>query len=170
MGARRVPIRLHRLFTPIRELFAGAFGERGYGPTILLTSKADAESAGRRRIKVEMHLPDGVPCDVWAAALQLRHWRSSTSKNVHQILLMTAEQAHEFFAGAGQRKLQTARRSLAISRQRLPPRCPAARVKLSWSFQARPLPTKPPPPALPRHAAVQIHNCATKATPPIEHN
>ncbi|HEY6096355.1 MAG TPA: excinuclease ABC subunit UvrA [Gallionellaceae bacterium] len=106
------------LFTPIRELFAGVpqARERGYGPgrfSFNVKGGRCEACQGDGVIKVEMHfLPDVyVPCDVCHG---MRYNRESLEiqykgKNIHQILSMTVEQAHEFFAPVPviARKLQT---------------------------------------------------------------
>jgi len=106
------------LFTPIRELFAGVptARERGYGPgrfSFNVKGGRCESCQGDGVIKVEMHfLPDVyVPCDVCHG---MRYNRETLeiqykSKNVHQILQMTVEQAHAFFAPVPiiARKLQT---------------------------------------------------------------
>ena len=106
------------LFTPIRELFAGvpAARERGYGPgrfSFNVKGGRCESCQGDGMIKVEMHfLPDiYVPCDVCHS----QRYNSETleiqykGKNVHQILQMTVEHAHEFFRPVPiiARKLQT---------------------------------------------------------------
>ncbi len=106
------------LFTPIRELFASvpAARERGYGPgrfSFNVKGGRCESCQGDGVIKVEMHfLPDiYVPCDVCHG---MRYNRETLEmqykgKNVHQILQMTVEQAHMFFAAMPviARKLQT---------------------------------------------------------------
>ena len=106
------------LFTPIRELFAGVpqARERGYGPgrfSFNVKGGRCEACQGDGVIKVEMHfLPDVyVPCDVCHG---MRYNRESLEiqykeKNIHQILAMTVELAHEFFAPVPviARKLQT---------------------------------------------------------------
>jgi excinuclease ABC subunit A len=106
------------LFTPIRELFAGVpqARERGYGPgrfSFNVKGGRCEACQGDGVIKVEMHfLPDVyVACDVCHG---MRYNRESLEiqykgKNIHQILEMTVEQAHEFFAPVPviARKLQT---------------------------------------------------------------
>ncbi len=106
------------LFTPIRELFAGvpAARERGYGPgrfSFNVKGGRCESCQGDGVIKVEMHfLPDVyVPCDVCHGQRYNRETLEVQYKgrNIHQILEMTVEQAHEFFAPvpAIARKLQT---------------------------------------------------------------
>ncbi len=106
------------LFTPIRELFAAVpqSRERGYGPgrfSFNVKGGRCESCQGDGMIKVEMHfLPDVyVPCDVCHS---MRYNRETLEiqykgKNVHQILQMTMEQAHEFFSPVPiiARKLQT---------------------------------------------------------------
>ncbi|MBK9161967.1 MAG: excinuclease ABC subunit UvrA [Nitrosomonadales bacterium] len=94
------------LFTPIRELFAGvpAARERGYGPgrfSFNVKGGRCESCQGDGLIKVEMHfLPDVyVPCDVCHSQRYNRETLEIQYKgrNIHQILQMTVEQAHEFF-------------------------------------------------------------------------
>ena len=106
------------LFTPIRELFAGVpkSRERGYGPgrfSFNVKGGRCESCQGDGVIKVEMHfLPDlYVPCDVCHS---MRYNRETLEvqykgKNIYQVLEMTVEQAHEFFAPVPviARKLQT---------------------------------------------------------------
>ena len=106
------------LFTPIRELFAGVpqARERGYGPgrfSFNVKGGRCESCQGDGVIKVEMHfLPDlYVPCDVCHS---MRYNRETLEvqykgRNIYQILEMTVEQAHEFFAPVPviARKLQT---------------------------------------------------------------
>ena len=106
------------LFTPIRELFAGVpqSRERGYGPgrfSFNVKGGRCESCQGDGVIKVEMHfLPDlYVPCDVCHS---MRYNRETLEvlykgKNIHQILSMTVELAHEFFKAVPviARKLQT---------------------------------------------------------------
>ncbi|MFA7239416.1 MAG: excinuclease ABC subunit UvrA [Sulfuricellaceae bacterium] len=94
------------LFTPIRELFAGVPESRvrGYGPgrfSFNVKGGRCESCEGDGVIKVEMHfLPDiYVPCDVCHGKRYNRetleiHYKG---KNIHEILTMTVEQAHEFF-------------------------------------------------------------------------
>ncbi|PKO84194.1 MAG: excinuclease ABC subunit UvrA [Betaproteobacteria bacterium HGW-Betaproteobacteria-11] len=106
------------LLTPIRELFAGvpAARERGYGPgrfSFNVKGGRCEACQGDGVIKVEMHfLPDVyVPCEVCHGkrynreTLEVRY----KGKTIHEVLLMTVEQAHEFFAAVPvvARKLQT---------------------------------------------------------------
>jgi len=106
------------LFTPIRELFAGVptARERGYGPgrfSFNVKGGRCEACQGDGVIKVEMHfLPDiYVPCDVCHG---LRYNRETLEvrykgRNVQEVLAMTVDQAHEFFAAVPvvQRKLET---------------------------------------------------------------
>jgi len=106
------------LFTPIRDLFAGVpqSRERGYGPgrfSFNVKGGRCESCQGDGVIKVEMHfLPDlYVPCDVCHS---MRYNRETLevqykSRNIHQILQMTVEHAHEFFKPVPiiARKLQT---------------------------------------------------------------
>lgn len=106
------------LFTPIRELFAGVpqSRERGYGPgrfSFNVKGGRCESCQGDGVIKVEMHfLPDlYVPCDVCHS---MRYNRETLEvqykgRNIHQILQMTVEHAHEFFKPVPiiARKLQT---------------------------------------------------------------
>jgi excinuclease ABC subunit A len=106
------------LFTPIRELFSGvpAARERGYetGRFSFNVRGGRCETCeGDGVIKVEMHfLPDVyVPCDVCHGkrynreTLDIRY----KGKNIHEVLSMTIEQAHEFFEAVPvvKRKLKT---------------------------------------------------------------
>jgi excinuclease ABC subunit A len=106
------------LFTPIRELFAGvpASRERGYeaGRFSFNVKGGRCETCeGDGVLKVEMHfLPDVyVPCDVCHGkrynreTLDIRY----KGKNIHEVLAMTIEQAHEFFEAVPvvKRKLKT---------------------------------------------------------------
>jgi excinuclease ABC subunit A len=106
------------LFTPIRELFAGvpSSRERGYGPgrfSFNVKGGRCESCQGDGVVKVEMHfLPDVyVPCDVCHGQRYNRETLEIQYKgrNVHQILQMTVEQAHEFFKPVPiiARKLQT---------------------------------------------------------------
>lgn len=106
------------LFTPIRELCAGVpqARERGYGPgrfSFNVKGGRCESCQGDGVIKVEMHfLPDlYVPCDICHG---MRYNRETLEiqykgKNIHQILQMTVEHAHEFFKAVPivARKLQT---------------------------------------------------------------
>ncbi len=106
------------VFTPIRELFAGvpAARERGYeaGRFSFNVKGGRCETCeGDGVLKVEMHfLPDVyVPCDVCHGkrynreTLDIRY----KGKNIHEVLSMTIEQAHEFFEAVPvvKRKLKT---------------------------------------------------------------
>ena len=106
------------LFTPIRELFAGvpSSRERGYGPgrfSFNVKGGRCESCQGDGVIKVEMHfLPDVyVPCDVCHSQRYNRETLEIQykGKNIHHILQMTVEQAHEFFKPVPviARKLQT---------------------------------------------------------------
>jgi len=106
------------LFTPVRELFAGVpqARERGYGPgrfSFNVKGGRCEACQGDGLIKVEMHfLPDVyVPCDVCHARRYNRetlevHYKG---KSIHDVLMMTVEQAHEFFRNVPvvEKKLQT---------------------------------------------------------------
>jgi len=106
------------LLTPIRELFAGVpeARERGYGPgrfSFNVKGGRCEACQGDGMIKVEMHfLPDiYVPCDVCHGkrynreTLEIRY----KGKTIYEVLQMTVEQAHEFFAPVPvvARKLET---------------------------------------------------------------
>jgi excinuclease ABC subunit A len=94
------------LFTPIRDLFASVpeARARGYGPgrfSFNVKGGRCEACQGDGMIKVEMHfLPDVyVPCDVCFSKRYNRetldiHYKS---KNIHEVLDMTVEVAHEFF-------------------------------------------------------------------------
>ncbi len=94
------------LFTPIRDLFAGVpeSRARGYGPgrfSFNVKGGRCEACEGDGVIKVEMHfLPDVyVPCDVCHGKRYNRetldvHYKG---KNIHEVLGMTVEHAHEFF-------------------------------------------------------------------------
>ncbi|MFM9913554.1 MAG: excinuclease ABC subunit UvrA [Methylophilaceae bacterium] len=94
------------LFTPIREMFSGVPESRmrGYGPgrySFNVKGGRCEACQGDGVIRVEMHfLPDVyVPCD---SCKGQRYNRETLEiqykgKNIHQILGMTVEQAHEFF-------------------------------------------------------------------------
>jgi len=110
------------LFTPIRELFSEVpmARERGYGAGRFSFNVGSAAGGGRCEscegdgvIKVEMHfLPDVyVQCDVCHGARYNRetlavHYKG---RNITQVLEMTVEEAHAFFAAVPTlaRKLQT---------------------------------------------------------------
>jgi excinuclease ABC subunit A len=106
------------LFTPIRDLFAATpeARARGYAPGRFSFNVAGGRCEaceGDGVIKVEMHfLPDiYVPCDVCHGkrynreTLEIRY----KGRTIYEILQMTVEQAHEFFAPVPvvARKLQT---------------------------------------------------------------
>ena len=106
------------LFTPIRELFAQTqeARTRGYRPgrfSFNVKGGRCEACQGDGVIKVEMHfLPDiYVPCDVCKGkrynreTLEVRYKR----KNIHEVLDMTIEEAHEFFEAVPmlKRKLTT---------------------------------------------------------------
>ncbi len=106
------------LFTPIRELFAGVptARERGYGPgrfSFNVKGGRCESCQGDGVIKVEMHfLPDVyVPCDVCHGHRYNRETLEVNykGKNIHEVLNMTVEHAHEFFKAVPvlARKLQT---------------------------------------------------------------
>lgn len=106
------------LFTPVRDLFASvpAARERGYGPgrfSFNVKGGRCESCQGDGVIKVEMHfLPDVyVPCDVCHGQRYNRETLEIQykGKNVHDVLQMTVEQAHEFFSPVPviARKLQT---------------------------------------------------------------
>jgi excinuclease ABC subunit A len=106
------------LFTPIRELFAGVptARERGYGPgrfSFNVKGGRCETCQGDGVIKVEMHfLPDVyVPCDVCHGHRYNRETLDVNykGKNIHEVLNMTVEHAHEFFKAVPvlARKLQT---------------------------------------------------------------
>jgi excinuclease ABC subunit A len=106
------------LFTPIRELFSGvpAAKERGYeaGRFSFNVKGGRCEACqGDGVLKVEMHfLPDVyVPCDVCHGKRYNRETLEILykGKNIHEVLDMTVEQAHEFFGAVPvvRRKLQT---------------------------------------------------------------
>ena len=106
------------LFTPIRDLFAGVpeSRARGYGPgrfSFNVKGGRCEACQGDGMIKVEMHfLPDiYVPCDVCHGKRYNRETLEVLYKgrSVSEVLDMTVEQAHEFFAAvpAIQRKLAT---------------------------------------------------------------
>jgi excinuclease ABC subunit A len=106
------------LFTPIRDLFAGVpeSRARGYGPgrySFNVKGGRCEACQGDGVIRVEMHfLPDVyVPCDVCKGQRYNRETLEINfkGKNIHQVLGMTVEQAHEFFKAIPvvARKLQT---------------------------------------------------------------
>src|SRR5256712_6258200 len=115
---RSNPATYTALFTPIRELFAGVpmARERGYGPgrfSFNVKGGRCEACQGERVIHVEMHfLPDIYrPCDVSHGKRYNRETLEVQfkGKNVHEVLQMTVEAAHEFFDAvpAVERKLQT---------------------------------------------------------------
>ncbi|MFC0445935.1 excinuclease ABC subunit UvrA [Pseudidiomarina halophila] len=106
------------IFTPVRELFSGTeeARSRGYKPgrfSFNVRGGRCEACQGDGVIKVEMHfLPDVyVPCDICKGkrynreTLEIKY----KGKNIHEVLDMTIEDAHEFFAPvpAIARKLQT---------------------------------------------------------------
>src|SRR4029078_13596321 len=106
------------LFTPIRDLFAGVpeSRARGYGPgrfSFNVKGGRCEACQGDGMVKVEMHfLPDVyVPCDVCKGQRYNRETLEIQfkDKNIHEILSMTVEQAHEFFSAQPviSRKLKT---------------------------------------------------------------
>ncbi|MDO8927238.1 MAG: excinuclease ABC subunit UvrA [Sideroxyarcus sp.] len=106
------------LFTPIRDLFASVpmSRERGYGPgrfSFNVKGGRCESCQGDGVIKVEMHfLPDVyVPCDVCHGQRYNRETLEVQYKgaNIHRVLDMTVEQAHEFFSAVPilARKLKT---------------------------------------------------------------
>lgn len=115
---RSNPATYSGLFSPIRDLFAGTHEarSRGYkaGRFSFNVKGGRCEACqGDGLIKVEMHfLPDVyVPCDICQGerygreTLDIRY----KGQNIHQVLCMTIEQAHEFFSAVPvlHRKLQT---------------------------------------------------------------
>lgn len=115
---RSNPATYSGLFSTIRELFAGTHEarSRGYMPgrfSFNVKGGRCEACQGDGLIKVEMHfLPDVyVPCDVCNGrrygreTLDIRY----KGQNIHQVLSMTIEQAHEFFAAVPvlKKKLQT---------------------------------------------------------------
>ncbi|MEE9254475.1 MAG: excinuclease ABC subunit UvrA [Pseudomonadales bacterium] len=106
------------LFTPLRELFAGTqeARSRGYKPgrfSFNVKGGRCEACQGDGVIKVEMHfLPDVyVTCDVCNAQRYNRETLEVTykRKNIHEVLEMTVEEAHEFFGAIPMiaRKLRT---------------------------------------------------------------
>ncbi|MDR1646743.1 MAG: excinuclease ABC subunit UvrA, partial [Zoogloeaceae bacterium] len=106
------------LLTPIRELFAQVpeARARGYAPgrfSFNVKGGRCEACQGDGVLKVEMHfLPDiYVPCDVCHGKRYNRETLEIQykGKNIHQILAMTVEEAHAFFAPVPNvaRKLQT---------------------------------------------------------------
>ncbi len=115
---RSNPATYTALFTPIRELFAGVpmARERGYGPgrfSFNVKGGRCEACQGDGVIKVEMHfLPDiYVPCDTCRGKRYNRETLEVQfkGKNIHEVLQMTVQAAHEFFNAvpAVERKLQT---------------------------------------------------------------
>lgn len=95
------------IFTPVRELFSGTeeARSRGYKPgrfSFNVRGGRCEACQGDGVIKVEMHfLPDVyVPCDICKGkrynreTLEIKY----KGKNIHEVLDMTIEDAHEFFA------------------------------------------------------------------------
>lgn len=106
------------LFTPIRDLFAGVpeSRARGYGPgrySFNVKGGRCEACQGDGVLRVEMHfLPDVyVPCDVCKGHRYNRETLDIQfkGKNIHEILSMTVEQAHDFFTAQPviARKLKT---------------------------------------------------------------
>ncbi|MDR5755894.1 excinuclease ABC subunit UvrA [Caballeronia sp. LZ035] len=106
------------LFTPIRELFASvpAAKERGYDPgrfSFNVKGGRCESCQGDGVLKVEMHfLPDVyVPCDVCHGKRYNRETLEVQykGKNIHEVLDLTVEAAHEFFKAVPvvARKLKT---------------------------------------------------------------
>jgi len=106
------------VLTPVRELFAGVpeARARGYSPgrfSFNVKGGRCEACQGDGVIKVEMHfLPDVyVPCDVCHGKRYNRETLEIQYKNcnIHEILQMTVELAHKFFAAVPvvARKLQT---------------------------------------------------------------
>lgn len=106
------------IFTAIRDLFAGTQEARSRGYKVgrfsfnVKGGRCEA-CQGDGVIKVEMHfLPDVyVPCDVCSGKRYNRETLEVTykGKNIHEVLEMTVEDAHEFFTNipAIHRKLKT---------------------------------------------------------------
>lgn len=106
------------LFTPIRDLFASVpeSRARGYGPgrySFNVKGGRCEACEGDGVLRVEMHfLPDVyVPCDVCKGQRYNRETLEIQfkSKNIHEVLAMTVEQAHTFFSAQPviARKLKT---------------------------------------------------------------
>ncbi|XOV79607.1 MAG: excinuclease ABC subunit UvrA [Aestuariibacter sp.] len=106
------------IFTPIRELFSGTqeARSRGYKPgrfSFNVKGGRCEACQGDGVIKVEMHfLPDVyVPCDICKGKRYNRETLEIQykQKNIHEVLEMTVEDAHEFFQAipAIARKLKT---------------------------------------------------------------
>jgi excinuclease ABC subunit A len=115
---RSNPATYSGVFTPIRELFAGTqeARSRGYRPgrfSFNVKGGRCEACQGDGVLKVEMHfLPDiYVPCDVCRGqrynreTLEIRY----KGKNIHEVLEMTVEDAHDFFRNVpvAAKKLQT---------------------------------------------------------------
>ncbi len=115
---RSNPATYSGVFTPIRELFAGTqeARSRGYRPgrfSFNVKGGRCEACQGDGVLKVEMHfLPDiYVPCDVCRGqrynreTLEIRY----KGRNVHEVLEMTVEDAHDFFRNVPvvAKKLQT---------------------------------------------------------------
>lgn len=115
---RSNPATYSGLFSPIRDLFSGTHEarSRGYKPgrfSFNVKGGRCEACQGDGLIKVEMHfLPDVyVACDVCQGkrygreTLDIRY----KGQNIHQVLSMTVEQAHDFFAAVPvlHRKLAT---------------------------------------------------------------
>lgn len=106
------------LFTPIRDLFASVpeSRARGYGPgrySFNVKGGRCEACQGDGVIRVEMHfLPDVyVPCDLCKGQRYNRETLEIQfkGKNIHEVLEMTVEQAHQFFNAQPviERKLKT---------------------------------------------------------------
>lgn len=106
------------LFTPIRDLFASVpeSRARGYGPgrySFNVKGGRCEACQGDGVLRVEMHfLPDVyVPCDVCKGQRYNRETLEIQfkGKNIHEVLEMTVEQAHQFFSAQPviERKLKT---------------------------------------------------------------
>ena len=115
---RSNPATYTQLFGPIRDLFAGTpeSRARGYKPgrfSFNVKGGRCEACQGDGLIKVEMHfLPDVyVPCDVCKGARYNRETLEVQykGKNIHQVLEMTVEDAHDYFdkIPAIARKLKT---------------------------------------------------------------
>jgi len=115
---RSNPATYSGVFTPIRDLFAGVplARERGYGAgrfSFNVKGGRCEACQGDGVLKVEMHfLPDiYVPCDVCHGRRYNRETLEIQYKgrNIHEILEMTVDQAHQFFSAvpAVARKLRT---------------------------------------------------------------
>lgn len=106
------------IFTPVRDLFSGTqeSRSRGYQPgrfSFNVKGGRCEACQGDGVTKVEMHfLPDVyVPCDVCKGKRYNRETLDVKykGKNIHEVLEMTVEEAHEFFAAIPpiEKKLQT---------------------------------------------------------------